>query len=144
MDIVLYNNNSDDNTINKSLTLVDTMSGTLKESCSIENPSITVECSGMIPANYCYISEFSRYYFITEQTILSNNRTRLNLKVDVLESFKAGIGALSAIIDNSSSNNDKYLSSDIWKSKVKTKTDVVNFPSGLNENGSYILITAGG
>ena len=66
------------------------------------------------------------------------------MSVDVLETYKNSILGLSAIIDNSTSNNDNYMPSNLWVSKVKTKTDVINFPSGLDDTGSYILITAGG
>lgn len=144
MDIVFYNNTSDDDTINKSLSEVLTLSGTLKNDCSIEQPSIIVSYSGMIHANYCYIADFGRYYYVENQTILSNNRVRLDLSVDVLQTFRNEILALSVIAENSTTDNDNYLSSEIWTSKVKTKTDIVSFPSGFNESGTFILITAGG
>ena len=37
-----------------------------------------------------------------------------------------------------------YFSGEQWQTTVKTKTDVINFPSGLLDNGEYILITSGG
>ena len=144
MNIDFFINNSDDDTINKSLTAVTSLQGSLKEPCNIENPEITIENSGVLGANYCYISEFGRYYYINNQIILSNNRVKLGLTVDVLESFKTQILGLETIIENSTSQNDNYLSSDIWRANVKTKTDILNFPSGFNESGSFILITAGG
>lgn len=144
MDVVFYNNVSDDDTINKNITPVRTITGVLKNECSVENPIIIFENSGMIAGNYCYISEFGRYYYIVNQTILSNNRVRVDLTVDVLESFKNSILALDVIVDNSTGSNDNYLPSDLWVSNVKTKTDILNFPSGFNESGAFILITAGG
>lgn len=144
MDIVLYQNNSDDDTINKSLTLVSTLQGSLKEPCNLETPEITIENNGVLGANYCYIENFGRYYFINNQTIISNNRVKLDLSVDVLESFKSGILSLETIIDNSSTKNDNYLASDIWVNKIKSKTDIINFTSGFNQDGTFILITAGG
>lgn len=144
MNIIFYTNNSDDDTINKALTQTTTLTGSLKDNCSIENPEITIENSGMINGNYCYIPEFSRYYFIDNQTILSNNRVRLSMSVDVLESFKTNILSLSAIIENSTTNNDKYITSSLWVARQKTVSDVINFPYGLNNTGEFILITAGG
>ena len=115
-----------DNTINKSLTAVATISGSLKNECSLEKPRIIIENSGPIAANYCYIEAFSRFYYIDNQTILSNNRINVEMTVDVLESFKNGILALDAIIDNSTKNYDNYLDSDLWRANVKTKTDILN------------------
>ena len=39
---------------------------------------------------------------------------------------------------------DNYLVSESWVSKVKTKTDILQFSNGLLDSGEYILITAGG
>lgn len=144
MNIDFFINNSDDDTINKSLTPVLTLQGSLREPCSIEMPEITIENEGIINANYCYIEAFGRYYYITNPVILSNSRVRIELEVDVLESFKANILALETIIENSSTKNDNYLVSDIWVNKIKSKTDIINFASGFNQDGTFILITAGG
>ena len=60
-------------------------------------------------------------------------------------SFKDQILASPSIIDRSSNEySDNYMLDDMWKSKVKCSTDIVNFPNGLNTSGEYILITAGG
>ena len=110
MDIIFYNNLSDPNTINKALTEVLTLSGELKSSCDIISPNITISNHGMINANYCYIPEFGRYYFIVKQTIITNNVIEIKLNVDVLESFKLEILSLQCILENSTTNNDNYLS----------------------------------
>lgn len=144
MDIIFYTNKSDDDSIGKNIEYSSTLTGTLKEPCSLENPSITIEHSGVLNANYCYIAEFGRFYFISNQTILSNSRVLVEMSVDVLESFKNEILNLQVIIENSSTNNEKYLSSSLWVAKQKTFTDIINFPYGLNNTGEFILITAGG
>lgn len=144
MDIIFYNNTSDPNTINKALNEVTTLSGELKTICDIISPNITISNNGMINANYCYIPEFGRYYFIVRQTILTNNVIEIDLNVDVLESFKLEILSLPCILENSTANNDNYLSGPEWITTVKTTTHIKQFPSGLNNSGEYILITAGG
>lgn len=146
MDITFYNNASDPETIGKSLTDVRTLSGNLKDDCDIINPRIVVEnyLQGAIEANYCYIPSFGRYYFIDKQVILSNVLVALYLSVDVLETYKDQIKNVECIIDKSTTDNDKYLMGAEWLTKVKTTTTIKNFPSGLNESGSFILITAGG
>lgn len=144
MDIVLMNNSSDADTINKALNPVRTLTGSLKNNCSIETPTVIINNSGMINANYAYIPEFGRYYYITDQIILSNERVSISMKVDVLESFKSDILSLSAIVEQSTSNYDKYMSDEIWLAKVKKSTTIINFSSGLLDTGQFILITAGG
>lgn len=142
--IEFYTNLSDPDTLEKNITKVSELTGTLREECDVENPVIMIEHSGMIFANYCYIADFGRYYYIENQTIVRNNLVRITLKVDVLYSYKEQIKALNVIINNSSDNNDNYLSSELWVAKVKTSTDVLNFPEGFNDSGEFILITAGG
>ena len=64
---------------------------------------------------------------------------------ELQESFKNEIMASSAILsDTELVGSDKYMSGNVWKSKVKESTTIINFPNGLLDNGEYILITAGG
>ena len=65
--------------------------------------------------------------------------------VDVLESFKTDIKNLSVILLNTQNVGvNNYLPSPVFRNNVKAKTDIINFPSGLNDTGEFILITAGG
>lgn len=148
MTIVFYNNYSEKNVINKiidSLTAL-TLTGELRQSTSIKTPVIMIESDvSIIGFNYCYITEFSRYYFITDIKSVRNGLWEVSMRVDVLMSFKDDILASEAIIDHETApDNNNYLNSDIWDSTVKDKTDIINFSSGLSETGGYILITAGG
>lgn len=145
MNIVLYVNNSEQNKINKSLSNPATFSGVLKEETSIINPVILMEVDNPYNYNYAFIPEFNRYYFISNITSVNNKMWRISFKVDVLESFKNEIMASSAILsDTEITGLDKYMAGNVWKSKVKESTTIINFPSGLLDNGEYILITAGG
>lgn len=145
MDIILCKNNSEPNKINKVLSDQYTLSGTLKEQTSITSPAIMIENENPVNFNYAYIPDFNRFYFISDIVNVSNNLWRINLKVDVLESFKNDILSSSAILSDSEvTGSDKYMSGEVWKSKVKETTNIINFPSGLLDNGEFILITAGG
>ena len=60
-------------------------------------------------------------------------------------SFKVQILNLDIIAEQSTSpDEESYMQGEMWQSTVKTKTDIINFPNGLLENGEYILITSGG
>ena len=94
--------------------------------------------------NYVYIVPFNRYYFVNDVIVERTNLLRINLTVDVLESFKAGILAQNVIIDKNELDFTDYLPDENLLTLVKTKTDIVNFPNGLLDSGEFILITAGG
>lgn len=144
MNIILYINNSEKNKINKSLTVVDTLTGSLKESSSITNPVILIEYADPTAFNYVYIDAFNRYYFVNDVVVERNDLLRISLTVDVLESFSAAILSQNVIVDKNTINFEKYLPDENLITLVKTKTDIVNFPNGLLESGEFILITAGG
>lgn len=145
MRIVLYNNLSEKNKLNKTLQNAYELNGVLKEETSVLNPDVLIEIENPTNFNYAHIPEFGRYYFIKGFTSVRNGLWRISLNVDVLYSFKDEILNLSGIVSNSETNGaDNYLNGDVWKSKVKETTSIINFPSGLSENGHFILITAGG
>ena len=146
MIITLYNNLSERNVIDKTLTNALAIEGTLRESVSVTAPVMTIQGGiAIVGYNYCYIEDFYRYYFITDIKSIRNNLWALTLKVDVLMSFKNDIKNTPAIIDHTTEQKTtSYMTSEIWQSLVKDKTDIINFSSGLPETGGYILITAGG
>lgn len=146
MDVKLYNNNSETNVLYKNLNNETVYSGTLRDSTNLYNPSILISTSQILSNfNYCYIPQFHRYYYINNMEIYRNGVWNLDLKCDVLMSFKNSIAECYAIVNHTTENNTtNYMSSDIWKTLVKDKTDIINFPHGLLETGEYILITAGG
>lgn len=145
MELQLSYTNSENNAINKSLYDTTTITGTLRESSSIISPIIMVE-GDVRGYNYAYIPEFNRYYFIDEITSYRNNLWILRMKVDVLMSFRASILSTQCIlVESELEGADPYILNDrVWVTKVKDKTDILPFPSGLPSQGHYILITAGG
>ena len=143
--VKFYRNSSEKNKIGKTLTNELSLSGTLRESTDLINPVITVEAESMVNYNYAHIAAFGRYYFIERMEVVRTGLWRVYLSVDVLESFKTSIKNQMVIIEASEENGaSDHISGHQWVSKVKTLTDIVNFSSGLNESGEYILITVGG
>ena len=144
MEITLYNNTSEKEKIGKTLNLVGVLTGSIKQPSSIKNPTILIEYSDPTAFNYCHIDAFNRYYFVNDIIVERNNLLRVSLTVDPLESFKTQILAQTVIIDKNTSNYELYLPDENLVTLVKTKTDILNFPSGLLDSGEFILITAGG
>ena len=138
-------NRSEKNKIGKSFTQGPTYSGVLREPTNLLNPSILIEASDLSEYNYAYILAFHRYYFVESMEVVKNNLWRVNLTVDVLETYKTSIKAQKVILADSEENGaSDYLSGDQWRARVKTFTDIKKFPNGLNDSGEYILITVGG
>ena len=144
MEIRLCNNNSEKNKINKSITAGITLSGTLRNSSNVVTPTIIINIENPTIYNYAYIPEFKRYYFITDYISVRTGIWQINLKSDVLMSFKDSILASRVLVNKSESNGNNYLSGSNWVSNCKAKTDIISFSGGLLNDGQYILITAGG
>lgn len=145
MNITLYVNNSEKNKIGKNLINDFSLSGTLRDATNIINPVILIELNEIGNYNYCYIPNFNRYYFITDIAVIRTGLFAISLMVDVLESFKTDIKNLSVILLNTQNvGTNNYLPSQVFRNNVKSRTDIINFPGGLNDSGEFILITAGG
>ena len=67
------------------------LSGYLKNPSNIVNPTIVVECDNPTALTYAYISSFGRYYFIENCVSVRTNLWEINLKCDVLQSFRTQI-----------------------------------------------------
>ena len=145
MNIQLCNNTSEKNKINKTITTGITLSGSLRNESNVVNPSIIINIDNPTIYNYAYIPEFNRYYFITNYISLRTGMWQINLKSDVLMSFKDSILSSEVLINKTeTTGKNNYLSGSNWVNNCKTKTDILAFPNGLLDDGKYILITAGG
>lgn len=147
MDIVLYVNSSEKQAINKTISSSETLTGALRDESSVINPSFLIQHLNPTGYNYCYISEFVRYYFITDIVSVRTNLWRINCTVDVLMSFKTQILNLNVTVSDVSSGespDETYMNGEQWQTTVKTKTDILSFSNGLLDSGEYILITSGG
>ena len=144
--ISLFKTGSENSRVVKTLTDEKQLSGELRNQTSVLNPSIRIESADNISIyNYAYIPEFGRYYYITDIVSVRTNCWTVSLRCDVLMSYKDEIQGLNVILDNTQETGlSNYLASPNWVNLVKTKTNIKVFPSGLSEQGEFILITAGG
>lgn len=148
MNIKLCSSASELVAINKVISIIDDVSATIKGALSVENPVLILQYKSDIQSNvnYVYIPEYNRYYFVTDIINLTGGRYEIHCKVDVLMSFKDSILNLSCIVDKQSSkdNANMYLDDGSFVVQSKEFVDTINFPNGFNDNGDFILITAGG
>lgn len=150
MQIDLFTCTAERNRVNKSDYISNrfTMDGTIKNPTSAMNVEIEIEKTNPVKFayNYMYIGEFNRYYYIDDIRTISNNRWLISASVDVLFSFMNDILQTTAIIDKTENEEtaNLYLDDGSFVMDSRKYNTVKEFPSGLNENGSYILICAGG
>lgn len=145
MEIILYNNLSETNKITKRLENPEQLFGTLKEGSNILNPSILIERNEVITKNYVSIPDFGKYYFIQNISNVKNNIWRLDLKVDVLQTYKDSILNNNALIERQEKDYNPYLvdsllpiisDSDIITKKLTNALDFKHF--------SYIIMMNSG
>lgn len=88
LNITLYNTNSDALRVNKTLSAIGSYNCDLLETSTRNAPKITLNASNdIINANYAYIPDYHRYYYVEDVVILDGYRVQLNLSVDRLMSF---------------------------------------------------------
>ena len=147
MEVILYKNSSENNVIGKSLAQIKKVECNLKNDVSVINPTLVLTYTeNILSSNYCFIPKFSRYYFIDEIVPITGDRCIVKCRVDVLESFKEDIKSLTVILDKAQSiyKSNKYLDDGSFVVENKDFNTIHNFPNGFNEEGTFILICAGG
>ena len=140
MDIILYTTGSERERINKTLSEGYTLTGSLRGESSVINPSFLIEADNPSTYNYCYIDSFNRYYFINNITSVRTGIWRIDCAVDVLMSYATEILNLNVIASDISIGEpsaETYYNGQQWATTVKTKTDIINFPNGLLDDGEY-------
>lgn len=146
MEIILYKTSTPVNYLIKSLYSKKEITGFLKEGCSVMYPEIKLQFSELPLYNYCYIGEFKRYYFITEIVSLTHNIFSVKMKCDVLMSYKTQILNHSCIISKTQSTklSNVYFDDGDFITENRKTVSIKKFPNSLNEDGTHILIVAGG
>ena len=142
MTVTLYNTSSEKELVDKVLTNPVTLTGTLRNECSVVNPVLNIESNSVITSNYCYITEFNRYYFIDNVTVLRNNLYQLELSVDVLMTYKTDIRNQTVTIKRQENQYNLYLPDDSFKAYNKFKVITKLFPNGF-EDYSFLLAVSG-
>lgn len=146
MTITLYRNSSDINVVDKSISSLLTLTGTLRSESSIISPTILVEDNSntVVSSNYLYIPEWNRYYYITDIESIRTGLWAISAKVDVLMSFRQGIRGCSAIIARQENEYNLYLDDDKFLVNANRKVVARQFPNAPATGfGSFMLIMSG-
>lgn len=145
MTIALYSNLSEKNRLDKNITLISSLDGSLKEDTSIIDPVIKInaDVSSMANINYLYIAAFNRYYFINDIISINNDICEIHAHVDVLSTYKAGIRAQNAIVARQEKKWNLYLNDGVFRTYQNPYIITKAFPSGFTQQ-HFVLSVAGG
>lgn len=155
MIFTFYKNKSDVRKIDKDLEQLGTLNCEIIQPCQLLSPVIEIEYNPnfFYNANYvqCEVSPFNKYYFIENYEMLKGNRIKLNLKVDVLETYKENILNLNALIlrqenvgINHIADNKLPLMPFSREKVIKFENSQLNINTADETSYNFILNVAGG
>lgn len=138
MELKLFQNKSSENTINKDLTLITTKNINLKQSTNLYQTFLVFKNDGITDySKINYAKMLNKFYFVSHETLQNNSLIRLELKEDVLETYKDNILNSSAdIIEKSTPNNTRNIKTSKEVETFKLKSSVV-----LPKKQSIIMVT---
>ncbi len=116
-----------------------------KSDVDILNPVLEIAYSGTYAtANYVYVSEWGRYYFVRNITT-GAQRMFLECAIDVLMTYSAQIKNLECVLARQESKNNSNLFLQDGMFKVLQPKDVVVLPWDFtfDKKGSFVLAVGG-
>lgn len=146
--VILYTNSSSTRVVDKQLTVVLNVTGSLRDGASVLDPEIMVETdlsdTQLGAINYMYVEAFHRYYFVTDMRMETTGLWSISGHVDVLMTYRAQIRNQNAIVARQEGMYNMYLD-DGWFSAYQ-KPLVFTHPFSVSSpfsQHSYVLIIAG-
>lgn len=141
MVVEFYNNSSDDKVVNKTITLVTEIDGTLKDNVNVFNPVLRLNKKIPMEVNYCYVPAFNRYYFINNINMDITNNVIITLTCDVLMTFKDEIYTSVGHFIKQENYNKYYADFPVLPTK---NVRVFKFNKMFRNTPTLLLITAKG
>lgn len=138
MQLELYKNSSSFNTINKELTLLNTLNINLSQHANLFHTQFIIHNNDHLK-DLNYAKMLDRYYFVQVQTLNNNEFLSLTLDEDVLETYKKDILASSQdIVEKSTAGNVK-------QNNVSSETisKIYQSNKSLTKGKSIFIVTSG-
>ena len=144
MQVQIYKTSSERHRLSKSLTNQINKTCHILDGTSITDPVIVIGYdSSILQHTYAYITDFGRYYFITNMEVLPGQEIRLSLHIDVLMTYKDQIKACNARVTRSQSNYDPMISDNLIINKVNTNITQRKIGSGFTRANQYYVLIGG-
>lgn len=144
MKLILYNMKDDPNVLNKEMSMVNIYDINMKDDNNISAPVVRLKdrrANLNSIANYAYIEEFNRYYFVNSMVTMNNAVWVLQLSVDVLESFKDDIMGKPAEITRHMQEGD-YLDVTPFR-EVRKTVDIFESDKQFRDEETILFTTIG-
>ena len=112
----------------------------LKEGCSVNHPTIALDlglASSPAALNYCYITEFGRYYWVKWR--FEDRLWIGECNVDPLASFKTQIGASNCYVARSASSYNLRVVDNFYPALAKNTHEANTITSPFDKEGSYVV-----
>ena len=130
------------NSTSQTYTVSFSASCNLKEPCDTYNPVFTVQGAFPETANYMYVSEWAKYYWITGVSFVLGH-WEVTGKCDVLATYKADIGAQSFYVVRSFSGVPSEIPDPYAVMLSNPYVDNYVESIGLDGTGTYVICCAG-
>jgi hypothetical protein len=155
MTINLYSTGDNPKTVSKTLTAISSVQGRATQPCNILRPELILSGDSTvnaINANYVYVPDFGRYYFVKDHTTDTAARIILSCEVDPLMSWAAGIRASKQLVTRSESvgkpteitDNQYPLSKRKNMFVIAFEGGSMNLDSATADTYNFIINVAGG
>lgn len=143
MELDLFTTTDSKNTIGKTLADKHVININLKSDTDLKQPTLILSKSNVTKNfNYAQFPTLGLSYFIVDKSIMNNDHIRLELKSDLLETYKQDILNSTAII--TATGKPSYLSSEL-PSLTTEESDTYTSDTKLDTSAKdFIMVTIGG
>lgn len=153
VNVELYKNLSDNRYVTKSIELLDTVTAVWYENTSIVTPTIRFTFpSELYDVNYAKIPTFGRYYYITDVRTLQGHGVEMDLRCDVLMTYKGTLlNSTQFISRNEGIGKPSFIADSNYPLRINKDMAVIKFEGGnFNLNSAttsglnFVLNVSGG
>lgn len=141
MTITFYNYDDEFNRLNKVLENGVDIVGDFNMDYNKLNPTIKLVYGNDFNFNYCYISDFKKYYFIDNIIVKRNGFVICSLSEDCMTTYKDVILQSKGTVTKSF--NSAYMQGANIPITSKTSIKEYSFNDVFNHNGVYVIISNG-
>lgn len=139
MTIKFYNYTAEQERVDKTSYLGTATTLTADQVEGLQNvlaPSFIVSSNTVPDYNYAYVQEFGRYYFVDAPIWIANNTWRVNMRIDVLFTYKTAISAQQGIVRYSASGTTEISDPRIAVESVVSTTTTSSI---ITDDSYYVL-----
>lgn len=148
MNVTLYNNSSNPNVVNKTITAIrNAIPCSLKDDTDLQTPTIRLSkslISDPTSFNYMYIDIFKRYYYTKQPLECIGGILEIEGNIDVLMSHKDEIKQLNALVERQQNFYNLYLADLQIPNLAYKRVQTLKFPrQPLTSDTTLILAVSG-